>query len=100
MAANSLLSDRVESDGPDVVSEGPPGCLDVPDRGAGQLLDRGVLSKELLVLRDDPIDLGLLEHDLRDQDLVRVGGLPPGKVAPVARIPAEEALLVLMPDGG
>ena len=36
-----------------------------------------------MVFRDDPIHLGLLEHDLRDQDLVRAVRLPPGELAAV-----------------
>ena len=44
-----------------------------------------------MVLGHDPLHLRLLEHDLRDEDVVRVGGAAPRQVAPMATVPAEQA---------
>jgi hypothetical protein len=47
----------------------------------------------LTVLGDDAIDLGLLQHDLRDEHAIGRPGVAPGQVAPVARVPGEEPSL-------
>jgi hypothetical protein len=54
---------------------------------------RRVLVEELVVLGDHALDLRLLEHHLRDQDLVRVGGVAPREIPPVDPVPGEEASL-------
>ena len=41
--------------------------------------------EELAVARHDARHLRLLEHQLRDEDVVRIARPPPGQVAPVAR---------------
>ena len=61
--------------------------------GARQASDGGKSLKEALVIGDHRRNLGLLEHDLRDQDLVRVARLPPGEVPAVLPEPAQEASL-------
>ena len=47
--------------------------------------------KPLFVLGLDPVHLGLLQHDLRDQNLIRIAGSSPREVASVSVIPAEGA---------
>ena len=42
------------------------------------------------VARDDAFDLGLLQHDLGDEDRVRIAGPSPGQVAALLGEPAEE----------
>jgi hypothetical protein len=93
------VGDGVKADRPDVIPERPPGGFNVMHRSAGKLLDRRVLPEKLLILGNHPIDLGLLQHHLRDQDLVRVGGFPPREIPPIAGIPAEESLLEFPPEG-
>ena len=42
------------------------------------------------VARDDPLDLGLLEHHLRDEDRVRIAGAAPRKVAAETAKPGQK----------
>ena len=42
-----------------------------------------------MVVRDDGIDLRLLQHDFRNEDAVGVARPPPGQVAAVFVIPTE-----------
>ncbi len=44
-----------------------------------------------LVVREDGSDGRLLEHDLADPDLIRVGGPAPGEVALFSVVPVEQA---------
>src|SRR6188472_1233237 len=46
-----------------------------------------------LVARHDALDLGLLEHDLRNEDRVGIPGPPPGKIAAALPVPGEERRL-------
>ncbi len=56
-----------------------------------QRLDGGIRSEEFRVIRDHGGDLGLLQHDLGEPDMVRIGGLPrggaPGQMAAMGGIP-------------
>ena len=54
--------------------------------------DRWKRFKKSLVIRDDGGHLGLLEHDLRDPDGIRIVGAPPGKITPLLPVPAKETL--------
>ena len=73
-----------------VVAEAAPEGKHVLLAGSSERLDCGKALEESGVAVDDGGDPGLLEHYFRDPDGVRVGGLPPGKVALVAVIPVEE----------
>jgi len=44
----------------------------------------------LLILGQHAIDLGLLQHDLGDEDVIRVTRPPPWEIAAVPFVPAEE----------
>ena len=44
-----------------------------------------------MVLRHDPIDLRLLQHDFGDEDVVRIGSAAPRKVASVCLMPRQGA---------
>lgn len=72
----------VEAHGAAVVAESLP----LADHVAKWCVRQGARSRPALeprlVPRNDPRDLGLLEHDLRDQDRVRIIGAPPGKRVP------------------
>src|SRR5712691_655289 len=73
-----------------VVAERAP-CLGHFGRaGAGQVFDGRVARQELVVLGDDAIDLGLLEHHLGNKDAVRLAGAAPGQIAAVTRVPGEQ----------
>ena len=87
-----LARDAVKVHRADVVAEGVPRPRDVGDVGCRQRLERGVAPEELVVLRDHAVHLGLLEHDLRDQDVIGVARPPPGQVPLVAPVPPQQAL--------
>ena len=55
-----------------------------------QRLDGRPAREPRLVARDHAGHLGLLEHDLRDEDRVGVAGAPPRQVAALARVPAQQ----------
>jgi len=59
-------------------------------------LDVGKTTQKTVVVRNDGFHLGLLEHELGDQDAVGVGRAPPGQVASVAAVPTQE----VSSDGG
>jgi hypothetical protein len=92
VAGDRLPRNAVEMHRADVVAEGVPGLLHVADVGGGQRLERRVAAEELVVLRDHAVDLRLLEHDLRHEDVVGIAGPAPRQVALVPRVPAEETL--------
>ena len=50
----------------------------------------GETPQPLFIIRDDGGDLRLLEHELGDEDGVRIVGVTPGKVAAVFTIPRKE----------
>ena len=58
-----------------------------------EALDGRVVAQELAILRHDPIDLRLLEHDLRHEHAVRLSGAAPGQVAAVLGVPGEQTPL-------
>ena len=91
VAGNGLACDPVKVHRPDVVAEWVPRARDVGDVRRGQRFERRVAPQELLVLRDHPVHLRLLQHDLRDQHVVGVPCPSPGQVPLVAPVPAEKA---------
>src|SRR5262249_11592821 len=92
VACDRFSRDPVEVHRADVVAKRIPGALDVGDVRGGQRLQGRVAAAELVVIRDDPVHVGLLEHDLRDEQAIRVARLPPGEISLMAPVPAEEAL--------
>ena len=77
----------VQSHGASVVAHAGPEANDVGRLGVGQRPEGGERFEEGVVLRDDALDLGLLEHHFRDEDGIRVGDAAPGEDAGVARVP-------------
>jgi hypothetical protein len=51
------------------------------------------VTQELVVFRNDTVDLRLLQHDLRHQHAIRLPGAAPGQVAAVLGVPREQASL-------
>ena len=68
-----------------VVAEALPEAQHVVERRRGEVLEARVGGEERLVLGDHARHLRLLQHDLADEDGVRVGGAAPGQVAAVGR---------------
>ncbi len=91
VARHRLARDPVQVERADVVPERVPEAPDVVGRRARQGLERRVAFEELVVFGHDPLHLRLLEHDLRDEDVVRVPGAAPRQVAPVAAVPLQQA---------
>ena len=83
----------VQGDGTAVVAEPLPGADDVAARRRGQRFGIRPAIEPRQVARDDALDLRLLEHDLGDEDRVRVSRLPPGKLPAVLREPGEQSFL-------
>src|SRR5215470_12543231 len=92
VAFHGLSRDALEALRPDVVAEGIPRRRHILLGCGGERLERRILLEPLRVLRQHTIDLRLLKHDLRYEDVVRVVGLPPGQVATVAPIPGQQAV--------
>jgi len=81
--------DPVEVSGAAVVSEAGPGAQHVGERRARERGQRREASQEGAVCRKHPRDLRLLEHDLGNEDRVRVARPAPGKRASAAAVPRE-----------
>src|SRR5882762_5974786 len=90
VTGDGLSRDAVKIGRAAVVAERAPGLRHFGRAGAGQVLEGRVARQELVVLRDDAVDLGLLEHDLGDEDAVRLAGAAPGQIAAVACVPGEK----------
>ena len=84
VSRDRLAGDCVQPARPDVVAERPPCGRNVHFGCSGERFERRIFLEPLVIFRQDPIDLRLLQHDLRDQDVVRVGGVAPRKVAAVS----------------
>ena len=67
-----------------VVAEPLPLTDHIRRRGGRKRLDGRPALEPGQVARDHPLDLRLLEHDLRDEDRVGITGSTPGKVAAMA----------------
>jgi hypothetical protein len=81
---------RPQISGAGVVAEALPGVQDVIFGSSGERGEIGEAAKPLFIIGDDGGDLGLLEHELGDEDRVRIGSAAPGKIAGVLAIPGEK----------
>src|SRR6266540_3881735 len=89
----NVLRRSVEVEPPTVVAEALPGSDDLRRRGRREHLGGRPAVEPLEVSRDDALDLGLLQHHLRDEDGVRVARPAPGQVTSVLREPGEQGSL-------
>jgi hypothetical protein len=89
-AGNDLLCRSVEMPGSGVVAKVFPEFQDLFRASFSQGIYGGEPYEKTLVIRDHCIHLGLLEHDLRDPDEVRVPGMAPGEIPGMAGIPSEQ----------
>lgn len=85
-----LLCNAQEPTGSKVVSKRAPKPFHLIERGGGQRFKGGVSVQKLVVLGQHAIYLRLVQHDFGYQDVVRVLGLAPWQVTPVARVPAQK----------
>jgi len=73
-----------------IIAEALPGVQDFLFGSPRQGGEIGKAPHPFIIIRDDGRDLGLLEHELRDEDGVGIAGAAPGKIAAVATVPGEE----------
>ncbi len=73
-----------------VVPQAAPQRQDLFFAGRRQGRDRGEPLDEALVVGDGRLRPGLLEHDLRHPDAVRIGHAPPGEIAMAAAVPGQQ----------
>lgn len=89
MRLHQLSSGRVQMTGSPIVSEPFPEAQDVMFLGGGQSREIGKARQELLELRRDGRDSGLLKHDLADPNSVRVAITTPGEFPTVKIEPVQ-----------
>src|SRR3989338_6447258 len=93
MVRDRGLRNLTQADRPNVIAQGVPQFLHLAERGLRERLHAGIALEKLFIFRRDAVHLRLLEHDLRDEDLVRIARPPPREIALVVRIPLEKTLL-------
>ena len=71
---------------PPVVAQTLPEQEDLVEGRSGQRREIGEAFDEVLILSQDPLHLGLLQHHLGDQDAIGVPGEPPGQAAAVLMV--------------
>src|SRR5262245_43066872 len=89
VAGQRLTRDALEAHRPDVVAERIPRPPDVDGTSPRQTLERRVPKEKLVILRYDPIDLGLLQHDLGHEDVIGIIGPSPRQITSMSRIPPQ-----------
>jgi len=72
IACHRLTGNTMKSLRPDVVAEGIPCLLHVLDRRIRQIFKARVTFQKLMIFRYDTIHLRLLQHHLRNQDVIGV----------------------------
>ena len=87
---DGLARDRVQAPGTDVVTERPPRGRDVSLGSGRERLERRVLLEPLVILRQHPVHLRLLEHHFGHENAVGIASQPPRQVPPVAAVPFQE----------
>ena len=80
---DGLSRNRLQTFRPDVVSERPPCLRHVALGRIRERFERRIFLEPFVVFRQHAIDLRLLEHDFRHEDVVRIGGFAPWQRASV-----------------
>ena len=75
---------------PGVVTQPLPAVENAGARRKRESGEIGEAAQPLIIIREDSGDLGLLKHELGNEDRVGIAGAAPGKVAPVRAVPAHE----------
>ena len=90
MVGDDFSRQTVQIGGTAVVSESGPGLLDATARGLGERFDGGKAFQESGPVALDSGHLRLLEHDLGDEDTIRVAGASPRQVPAVTTEPGQQ----------
>lgn len=89
-----LLADRdsrgPEISGPRIITEPLPGMENVGLGCVGENSDAGETPEPFIVIRNDGRDLGLLKHELGNEDRVGICRTSPGQIAAVYPVPGEK----------
>ena len=92
MAVDDDFGAAMQVAGAAVITQAFPELQHGIQRRGSQCLDRGHGGDEALVIWDDGIDLGLLQHDLRQPDAVGIAVAAPGSVGSIVLIPGEQLI--------
>ena len=90
MSIHDDFSGGVQIARPRVIAEALPSVEDVIFRSPSQRGEMGEPPEPLIIITDNGCNLGLLEHELGDEDGVGIASLAPGEGAPVAAIPTQK----------
>jgi hypothetical protein len=82
---------RVEVSRASVVAEALPRPKHLVFRSPCQRFEIGKPAEPLVIIRNNGGDLCLLEHELGNEDSVRIAGPAPGEIAPMPTIPTQQA---------
>src|SRR4029453_8338726 len=75
-----------------VIAEALPGVEDIVLRSARNGSEARIAAKPFIIIRDHGGDLGLLKHELGDENCVRITGFAPREIAAMAAKPGEGRL--------
>ena len=90
MSIHDNSSGGVQIARPRVITEALPRVEDVIFRSPSQRGEMGETAEPLIIIWDNGGNLGLLEHELGDEDGVGIASLAPGEGAPVTAIPTKK----------
>src|SRR4051794_4751048 len=90
MSCDDLLRGRVQIPRPRVVAEPLPRMQNVRFSRSRKAMKIRKAAQPLLIIAEHSRDLGLLEHDFRDENRVRITRSAPGQISAVLPKPAQE----------
>ena len=90
IAGHRFTRNAVQLQRTDIIAEWVPAPCHFRQRSAREVLHGGVLAQPFTILGEHPVHLRLLKHDLRDQNVVGIGGLPPWQIAAVPGVPFQQ----------
>ena len=90
MSIHNGFCGGVEISRASVIAEALPRAKHLVFRSARQGGEIRKPAKPLVIIRNHSRDLRLLQHELGNEDCVRIAGPAPGQIAPVATIPANK----------
>jgi hypothetical protein len=90
MAMLHGFRNRMQIASPRVIAEALPRAEDVTFRGPGEGGEIGKVAEPLIIIRDNGGNLSLLQHELGNDDGVRVPSLAPGEETTIRMIPTRQ----------